>query len=141
MKINEIADVVQHPAVAKEVEFTTLLQSGESSMDDIVEFIMDDRNAEERRLSMLRHLDGLLGGVKDSYDVGELQDFMYDQDDPSEPPKRHLRVVEQPDDDIPTGEYEICQICDGEGCIECEEGLKDITGMNKIPDFGDLDNA
>lgn len=141
MKISEIADVVQHPAVAKEVEFTALLQADENSMDDIIEFIMDDHNAEARRLYMLRHLDELLGGVEDSYDVSDLQSFMYDQDNPPETPKRHLKVVEQPNDDTSTGEYEICQRCGGEGCIECEEGLKDITGLHKIPNFDDLRNA
>jgi len=141
MKIREIADVVQHPAVAKEIEFTALLQADESSMDDIVEFIMDDQNAEARRLYMLRHLDELLGGVEDSYDVSDLQSFMYDQDNPPESKKPHLRVVEQPDDDISTGEYEICQRCGGKGCIECEEGLKDITGLHQIPDFDNLKNS
>lgn len=161
MKISEIADVVQHPTVAKEVEFTALLRADENSMDNIVEFIMDDRNAEARRLSMLRHLDELLGGVEDAYNVSDLQSFMYDQDNPPEPSKRHLRVVEQPDDDISTGEYEVCQTCGGTGkvhwdhtdewsgahvpahasCPDCEEGLKDITGMHKMPSFDDLKNA
>jgi len=53
-------------------------------------------------------------------------------------PPYHLSVVDETeDDDTPTGEYEICQRCGGEGCIECEEGLKDITGMHKALDLDD----
>ena len=53
-------------------------------------------------------------------------------------PPYHLSLVDETEDDeIPTGEYEICQRCGGEGCIECEEGLKDITGVHKVPDFSD----
>lgn len=156
MKIREIADVVQHPAAAKEVEFTALLQADESSMDDIVEFIMDDNNAEERRLYMLRHLDELHADVQDKYDEFTLEDFMFNMEgapltslSPEEAenfkkdmgiPPYHLSVVEQEDKNT-TGEYEICQRCGGEGCIECEEGLKDITGLHQIPNFDDLDNA
>ena len=56
-------------------------------------------------------------------------------------PPYHLEVVdeEQFDDELPTGEYEICDKCFGEGCPECEEGLIDVTGQFKLPDFGDLD--
>jgi len=41
-----ISEVTQHPAVAKEAEFTILLQSGEDKMDEMVAFVMDDRNAD-----------------------------------------------------------------------------------------------
>ena len=115
------------------------MRADEEQMDDIIAYIMDDQSAEERRLNMLRHLDELLGGTKETYNVSDLQDFMYDQDDPPEPPKRsHLSVVETEDDETPTGEYEICQRCGGEGCIECEEGLKDITGVHKALDLDDF---
>jgi len=173
MKIREIADVVQHPAAAKEVEFTALLQADESSMDDIVEFIMDDNNAEGRRLYMLRHLDELHADVQDKYDEFTLEDFMFNMEgapltslSPEEAenfkkdmgiPPYHLSVVEQEDKNT-TGEYEVCQTCGGEGtvywdhtdewsgdhvpasadCPDCEQGLKDITGLQQIPD---LDNT
>jgi len=149
MKIREIADVIRHPAAAKKVEFTALLQADESAMDDIVQFIMDDNNAEGRRLAMLRHLDELHADVQDKYDEFTLEDFMFNVEGPPltglspeeaenfkkdmKLPPYHLSVVEQ-EDKSPTGEYEICQRCGGEGCIECEEGLKDVTGMHKIPD-------
>ena len=57
-------------------------------------------------------------------------------------PPYHLKSVDEetPDGEMPTGEYEICQRCGGEGCIECEEGLKDITGLHKIPDFSKFDD-
>ena len=150
MKINEV--VTQHPAVAKEVEFTILLQSGRDKLDDMAAFVMDDRNADARRLTILVHLDELLGDRKDSYDASDLEDFMHDQGpkaniSPEEAeefkkdmklPPYHLSVVDETeDDDTPTGEYEICQRCGGEGCIECEEGLKDITSMHKVPNFDD----
>ena len=190
MKINEV--VTQHPAVAKEVEFTNLLQSGEDKMDEMIAFVMDDRNAEARRLNILVHIDELLGDRKDSYDASDLDDFMHDQG-PSDwraelrqmlakygqekgsyswsnnkkyppgtqfdfsqidamsdeemiqlakdlkIPPYHLSSVEETEgDETPTGEYEICQRCGGEGCIECEEGLKDITGLHKALDFDDF---
>lgn len=150
MKINEVTDVVQHPAVAKEAEFTTLLQSGEDRWEDIVEFIMDDSNAESRRLDMLRHLDELQGDARNSYDTSELQDFMTDTGtiSPEEAdeiardlgfPPYHLKSVdENQDDDIPTGEYEICDKCFGDGCPDCEEGLVDVTGEFKLPNFDDF---
>lgn len=51
-------------------------------------------------------------------------------------PPYHLSAVDETEDDkISTGEYEICRRCGGAGCIECEEGLKDITGMHKVPNF------
>ena len=50
--------------------------------------------------------------------------------------KSNLTVVET-EDEIPMGEYEICQACQGEGCPKCEEGLIDITGLHKIPNFDD----
>lgn len=50
----------------------------------------------------------------------------------------HLSLVDETQDgEIPTGEYEICRRCGGSGCIRCEEGLKDITGMHKIPNSDD----
>ncbi len=174
MKIREIADVIRHPAAAKKVEFTALLQADESAMDDIVQFIMDDNNAEGRRLAMLRHLDELHADVQDKYDEFTLEDFMFNMEgvpltslSPEEAenfkkdmklPPYHLSVVEQEET---TGEYEVCQICGGTGkvhwdhtdewtgdhvpaqasCPDCEEGLKDITGMHQIPNSDDLDNA
>ncbi len=156
MKIREIADVIRHPAAAKKVEFTALLQADESAMDDIVQFIMDDNNAEGRRLAMLRHLDELHADVQDKYDEFTLEDFMFNVEGPPltglspeeaenfkkdmKLPPYHLSVVEQ-EDKSTTGEYEICQRCGGEGCIECEEGLKDITGTHKIPNFDDPNNS
>jgi len=140
MKISEV--VTLHPAIAAKSEYDMLQRAGEEQMDDIIGYIMDDHNAEARRLNMLRHLDELQGGVKDTYDVSELQDFMYDQDDPPESKHPHLKLVDNTQDkETPTGEYEICQRCGGKGCSECEEGLKDITGMHQIPNFDDLDNA
>ena len=149
MKIDE---VVQHPAVAKEVEFVNLLHSGEDKMEEMVAFVMDDRNADARRLTILRRIDELLGDLKDHYDASDLDDFMNDQGEvsPEEAdeiardmrlPPYHLQSVDETeDDDTPTGEYEICQRCGGEGCIECEEGLKDITGVHKAPDFSKYDD-
>ena len=148
MKITEV--VTQHPAVAKEAEFTILLQSGEDKMDEMIAFVMDDRNAESRRLYMLRHVDELLGDLKDSYSADDLEDFMHDQGSisPEEAdeiakdmrmPPHHLSLVDETEEDeTPTGEYEICQRCGGEGCIECEEGLKDITGVHKSLDLDDF---
>jgi len=147
MKINE---VTEHPAVAREVEFTNLLQSGEDKMEDMIAFVLDDQNADARRLHILRHIDELLGDLKDHYSADDLEDFMYDQGDvsPEEAdeiardmrlPPYHLQSVDETeDDDTPTGEYEICQRCGGEGCIECEEGLKDITGVHKALDLDDF---
>ena len=181
MKINEIADVTVHPAVKKEQEFVNLLQAGEEAWEEIAEFIMDDRNAESRRLQMLHHLDELQGDVQDAYDASSLEKFMHDQgpsggwreelrrklDQVATPeynwkkgdydmsdedmieiakdlkiPPYHLSSVEEDeqfDDEISTGEYEICDKCFGEGCPECEEGLVDVTGQFKLPDFGNID--
>lgn len=178
MKISEIGSIVQHPAVAKEAEFVELLQS--KDQDEIIEFVMDERNAEGRRLYMLRHLDELLGDLQDTYDASDLENFVTGGDDfdisPEEAdeiardmrmPPYHVQLVDEggvdlddleqralynrcaddemnallgcePDDDMPTGEYEICQRCGGEGCIECEEGLKDITGMHKALNLDDF---
>ena len=77
MKIFEIGDIVQHPAVQAKAEFAKLLQSDD--MDEVTAFIMDDRNAKARRLDMLRHLDELLGEPQESYTEADLEDFMHDQ--------------------------------------------------------------
>ena len=54
-------------------------------------------------------------------------------------PPHHLSLVDETEEDeTPTGEYEICQRCGGEGCIECEEGLKYITGVHKALDIDDF---
>ncbi len=136
MKINEISDVAQHPAIARKAEFANLLKADIKEADDIIMFIMDDRNAEVRRLDMLRHLDEILvGTAKDNYKASDLQDFMFDQEIIASG-KSNLTVVET-EDEIPMGEYEICQACQGEGCPKCEEGLIDITGLHKIPNFDD----
>lgn len=128
MKIDEV--VSQHPAVAKQTEYNRLLKAGEDDVDDIIEFIMDDRNAEARRIEMLRHLDELIGDVEDEYTVDTLNNFMYnvefDSDISPEEyenfkkdmrlPPYHLQVVEGDDDETEnTGEYELCQTCGGEG--------------------------
>jgi hypothetical protein len=42
------------------------------------------------------------------------------------------------DEDIPTGEYEICDKCLGDGCEACDHGLVDVTGQFKIPNFDDM---
>ena len=145
MKINEV--VVSHPALAQAKEYTTLMVSGEDRMDDMVSFIMDDNNAIERRLKMLRHLDRLLGDEQESYSVEDLEEFMWEQGDisPEEAdeiardlgfPPYHLKPVdENQDDEIPTGEYEICTRCFGDGCEECEGGLLDVTGEYELPKF------
>ena len=111
---------------------------------------MDDRNAKARRLHMLRHLDQLLGDEHESYTEDDLEEFMWGQDEisPEEAdeiardlgfPPYHLKPVEEEtfssDADIPTGEYEICTRCFGDGCEECEGGLKDVTGQFEIPNF------
>ena len=173
MKINEV-EVVQHPAVAKEAAFVALLQAGEEAQDEIVEFILDDRNAANRRLEMLRHFDELLGNPQDSYSEEDLGDFMHDQGDWKDnlythlskvekkdygwdrtgmsdeeielqiakdlklPPYHLSSVDENQDDEIPTGEYDLCDKCFGEGCSECEEGLIDVTGEFKVPNFDDF---
>jgi len=154
MKINEIADVSVHPAVKSEQEFVELLQAGEDRMDDMIAFVMDDRMAEARRLHILRRIDELLGDVKDNYDVDDLADFMHDSGEISDEeadeiardlgfPPHHLKPVEEEtfssDSEIPTGEYEICDKCFGDGCSECEGGLLDVTGQHKIPDFSDFE--
>jgi hypothetical protein len=148
MKISEIGTVVQHPAVQAEAEFVNLLQSND--IDEVTAFIMDDRNAKARRLYMLRHLDELVGDVHDSYTEDDLEEFMWGQDEisPEEAdeiardlgfPPYHLKPVEEEtfssDADIPTGEYEICTRCFGDGCDECEGGLNDVTGRFEVPDF------
>ena len=149
MKINEIAEgVTEHPAVKAEREFVELLHSGDDRMDDMVAFVMDDRIADARRLHILARIDELLGDRKDHYDESDLEDFMNDQGDisPEEAdeiaqdlrlPPYHLRSVDEQqfDDELPTGEYEICEYCGGEGCSECEGGLNDVTGTFQIPDF------
>lgn len=187
MKINEV--VTAHPALKRSEDFARLMKSNDDS--GIIEFIMDDNNAEGRRLALLKRLDALVGTVQSSYNKDDLDNFMHDQsggtwqdrlrkelekfsaendsysfshnkeyppgttwdfsnvDNMSDEemiqlakdlkiPPYHLSVVdEQFDDETPTGEYEICQRCGGEGCIECEEGLKDITGLHKVPNFDD----
>lgn len=187
----KITEVTQHPGVAMEVEFTNLLSSGEDKMDEMIAFVMNDKNANARRLHILRRIDELLGDLKDNYSEADLDEFMHDQgpsdwrsqlrktladysakgdsyswshnkkyppgtqfdfskiDDMSDeemiqfakdmkvPPYHLSSVDETEDDDTPTGEYEICQRCGGEGCIECEEGLKDITGVHKALNLDD----
>jgi hypothetical protein len=54
------------------------------------------------------------------------------------PPYHLSSVDETQDDDIPTGEYELCDKCFGKGCPECEEGLIDVTGEFKLPNFDDF---
>jgi len=39
------------------------------------------------------------------------------------------------EEEVPTGEYEVCDKCHGKGCSKCEQGLKDVTGRYKRPDF------
>ena len=148
-----MGDVVGHPAVAREAEFVNLLQSGEESWEEIVEFIRDDRNAMARRLYMLRHLDELTGDVQDDYSEDDIEDFMHNQGElsPEEAeeiardlkfPPYHLSPVEEEyddeDEELPTGEYEICQRCGGAGCLECEQGLSDITGLHKEMNLDDF---
>ena len=55
-------------------------------------------------------------------------------------PPYHLSSVDEhsQDEDIPTGEYDLCDKCFGEGCSECEEGLIDVTGEFKLPNFNDF---
>lgn len=158
MKINEV--VTLHPAAKAKSEYDMLLLAGDEKQDEIIAYIMDDRNAQARRIEMLRHLDTQLGDIAYHYGPEDLDDFMHNQGktdpenwvdgdiSPEEAegfkkdlklPPYHLSVVETEDDDkTPTGEYEICHRCGGEGCIECEEGLKDITGVHKALDFDDF---
>ena len=151
MKINEVADVVQHPAMKRNNEYDRLINSDD--IDDLVAYVMDDNNPQERRLNILRHLDALLGDEKDVYDADDLEDFMYDSGELSDEeadeiardlgfPPYHLKPVEEEtfssDADIPTGEYEICDRCFGDGCEKCEGGLVDVTGEFEIPNFDDL---
>ena len=151
MKINEVADVVQHPAMKRNNEYDRLINSDD--IDDLVAYVMDDNNPQERRLNILRHLDALLGDEKDVYDADDLEDFMYDSGELSDEeadeiardlgfPPYHLKPVEEEtfssDADIPTGEYEICDRCFGDGCEKCEGGLVDVTGEFEVPNFDDL---
>jgi hypothetical protein len=54
-------------------------------------------------------------------------------------PPYHLSAVDETqDEEIPTGEYDLCDKCFGEGCPECEEGLIDVTGEFKLPNFDDF---
>ena len=146
MKINEIDNVVRHPAFKRKETFDNLLMSDDQ--DDIIAFIMDDNNPQGRRLALLNRLDSMLGQEKDAYFPNDLDDFMHDSGEisPEESeeiardlklPPYHLSVVDEEtqDDDISTGEYELCNKCFGEGCSECEEGLVDVTGEFKIPNF------
>jgi len=170
MKINEISseNVAVHPGVKAEHEFVELLHSGEDRMDDMVAFVMDDRMADARRLHILARIDELLGDRKDHYDASDLEDFMHDTGEisPEEAdeiaqdmklPPYHLQLVDEQqfDDELPTGEYEVCQTCGGHGevhwdhtdeetgdhvpakaaCPDCEGGLNDVTGTFQIPDF------
>jgi hypothetical protein len=83
----------------------------------------------------------------------DLEDFMYDSGELSDEeadeiardlgfPPYHLKPVEEEtfssDADIPTGEYEICDRCFGDGCEKCEGGLVDVTGEFEVPNFDDL---
>jgi hypothetical protein len=151
MKINEVADVVQHPAMKRNNEYDRLINSDD--IDDLVAYVVDDNNPQERRLNILRHLDALLGDEKDVYDADDLEDFMYDSGELSDEeadeiardlgfPPYHLKPVEEEtfssDADIPTGEYEICDRCFGDGCEKCEGGLVDVTGEFEVPNFDDL---
>jgi hypothetical protein len=151
MKINEVADVVQHPAMKRNNEYDRLINSDD--IDDLVAYVMDDNNPQERRLNMLRHLDSLLGDKKEVYDADDLEDFMHDSGELSDEeadeiardlgfPPYHLKPVEEEtfssDADIPTGEYEICDRCFGDGCEKCEGGLVDVTGEFEVPNFDDL---
>ena len=152
MKINEVTNVAPHPGLARAQDYTTLMVSGEERMDDMVAFIMDDNNAKQRRLMLLRHFDSLLGDEQEVYTEEDLEEFMHDQGELS--PEEadgvardygdapyHLKSVDEEtfstDADIPTGEYEICDRCFGDGCPECDGGLNDVTGKFRMPDFGD----
>jgi len=173
MKINEISNVVRHPAMKRKDDFDNLLMS--DNQDDIIAFILDDNNTQERRLALLKRLDLMLGNPQESYSEEDLGDFMHDQGDWKDNlhnalskvkkgpkwnrqsmsdeeielqiakdlklPPYHLTVVdeqEQFDDEIPTGEYDLCDKCFGDGCPECEEGLIDVTGEFKLPNFNDF---
>lgn len=168
MKIDEISNVVRHPAMKRKEDFDNLLMSDDQ--DDLIAFIMDDNNTQERRLALLKRLDLMLGHDQDSYDTSDLDDFMNDQGDWKDnlrhslskvkkgptwnrtsmsdeeidlqmakdlklPPYHLSSVDETQDEDIPTGEYDLCDKCFGEGCPECEEGLIDVTGEFKLPNF------
>ena len=153
MKIRDITENVEvHPAVKAEQEFVNLLNS--ERIDDMIAFVMDDRMADARRLHILRRVDELMGDVKDSYDASDLDDFMHDQGEISDEeadeiardlgfPPYHLKSVDEEtfahDDDIPTGEYKVCDNCHGQGCEKCEGGLIDVTGMHKVPNFDDFE--
>lgn len=134
----KISEVTKHPSVVNFAVYNMLLQADEDKLDEIVEFIMDERNAQTRRVDMIKHFDELHDDVQDSYSFQDIEDFM-DLRGPDVPVKKpSLYVVEEPyNDDIPGGEYEICTKCLGKGCVECEGGLKDITGQFKMPDLGD----
>lgn len=148
MKITEISNVVRHPAMKRKEDFDNLLMSDDQ--DDIIAFIMDDMNTQERRLALLKRLDLMIGQDQESYDVGDLESFMHDSGEisPDEAdemardlklPPHHLSLVDETqDEDIPTGEYDLCDKCFGEGCSECEEGLIDVTGEFKLPNFDDF---
>lgn len=172
MKINEIDNIVQHPAVKRKETFDNLLMSHDE--DDLIAFIMDDNNTQERRLALLKLLDIMLGDAQESYSVKDLDNFMNDQGEWKDNlrhklskvkkgpewnkssmsqeemdiqmakdlklPPYHLSVVDEQtqDEEISTGEYELCNKCFGDGCSECEEGLIDVTGEFKIPDFSDF---
>lgn len=158
MKISEVADVVQHPAVKAGHEFAELLKADEDRIGDMIAFVMDDRNADARRLELLRHIDRILGDEQEHYDLSDLEFFMDGEDELSDEeadeiardlgfPPYHLKPVKNEpveeetfssDADIPTGEYEICDKCFGDGCENCEGGLVDITGTFEVPNFDDL---
>ncbi|MHA1290624.1 MAG: hypothetical protein ACTSPB_24835 [Candidatus Thorarchaeota archaeon] len=150
MKMNEISNVVRHPAMKRKEDFDNLLMS--DNQDDIIAFIMDDNNTQERRLALLKRLYLMLGQAVDGYiyDESDLDSFMHASGEisPAEAdeiardlklPPYHLSAVDETqDEDIPTGEYDLCDKCFGEGCPECEEGLIDVTGEFKLPNFDDF---
>lgn len=80
MKLNEVADVIQHPAMKRADAFSRLQNATLDNADEVIDFIMDDKNAVERRLQMMKKLDELLGVPSETYTLEDLEEFMNDPD-------------------------------------------------------------
>ena len=82
MRLSEIADIVPHPGLKKAQEYARLLHGDAGDIDDMVEYIMDDNNPEQRRLNILKHLDLIVGDARASYTEDDLTNFMFDVEGP-----------------------------------------------------------
>ena len=108
--------------------------------DDLQDFMYDNRGWEDELRDYLDDINIEKGHWNKGDNLSDEEIYIQMAKDLKIPPY-HLSPVEEEtfssDADIPTGEYEICTRCFGDGCDECEGGLKDVTGQFEIPNFGD----